>query len=138
MALASDNGSSVPLDHCCVCPGFTACFAGCTRLLQDAGWLQQRLKLLSKLVLEAANQPRVAAALARCKLLELLLEEGMRLEAAGKHAEVSSPALLRSSARMHRLAAVMHRQCMHAHLQCSIAVAVAGATCFTAGAEGSK
>jgi hypothetical protein len=52
------------------------------------------LYLFGDLVAIAHQQPQVAAALGRGKLLELLLEEGLRLKAGGKHAEVRSPAPL--------------------------------------------
>jgi hypothetical protein len=52
--------------------------------------------LLRELVSMADMEARVAAALGRGKLLRLLLEEAVRLEAAGKHAEVSSLAPLPS------------------------------------------
>ena len=63
-------------------------------ILQDASWRQQRMGLLRELVSMADMEARVAAALGRGKLLELLLEEGLRLKAGGKHAEVRSPAPL--------------------------------------------
>ena len=62
--------------------------------LQDASSRQQRMGLLCQLVSEAGMEPRLAAALGRGKLLGLLLEEGVRLEAAGSEDEVSGRASL--------------------------------------------
>ena len=64
------------------------CWLAC---VQDATLRQERVKLLCKLASVAPKQPRVAAGLVSGKLLQRLLEEGVRLEAAGSELRVSSP-----------------------------------------------
>ena len=64
------------------------CWLAC---VQDATLRQERVKPLCKLASVAPKQPRVAAGLVSGKLLQRLLEEGVRLEAAGSELRVSSP-----------------------------------------------
>jgi hypothetical protein len=59
-------------------------------LPQDASSRYQRYGLLDQLLGLALMEPRVAAVLGRGKLLEMLLEQGVRLEAAGNLIAVSS------------------------------------------------